>query len=223
MIVSQQILDSLCQDAGEKRTQKARMYKSLGRVEIIEVEYQDSNNFAIRGMVVGSEPYKTYISVSNGEIDDITCNCQDYYNHYGVCKHTLASVMAFAEDENYRRKYEKPENIINERKEKLNTNNNMQYRNFRQMVNTFYNEEIDGIDSDDEELKNKGTIHLEPKVIYDKFLGDMKVEFKIGNKRMYKIKNLSEFYTRMMEKEFYKYGEKLQFVHTKEMLFQKNF
>ncbi len=217
MIVSQQILDSLCQDAGEKRTQKARMYKSLGRVEIIEVEYQDSNNFAIRGMVVGSEPYKTYISVSNGEIDDITCNCQDYYNHYGVCKHTLASVMAFAEDENYRRKYEKPENIINERKEKLNTNNNMQYRNFRQMVNTFYNEEIDGIDSDDEELKNKGTIHLEPKVIYDKFLGDMKVEFKIGNKRMYKIKNLSEFYTRMMEKEFYKYGEKLQFVHTKEM------
>ena len=217
MIVSQQILDSLCQDAGEKRTQKARMYKSLGRVEIIEVEYQDSNNFAIRGMVVGSEPYKTYISVSNGEIDDITCNCQDYYNHYGVCKHTLASVMAFAEDENYRRKYEKPENIINERKEKLNTNNNMQYRNFRQMVNTFYNEEIDGIDSDDDELKNKGTIHLEPKVIYDKFLGDMKVEFKIGNKRMYKIKNLSEFYTRMMEKEFYKYGEKLQFVHTKEM------
>ena len=217
MIVSQQILDSLCQDAGEKRIQKARMYKSLGRVEIIEVEYQDSNNFAIRGMVVGSEPYKTYISVSNGEIDDITCNCQDYYNHYGVCKHTLASVMAFAEDKNYRRKYEKPENIINERKEKLNTNNNMQYRNFRQMVNTFYNEEIDGIDSDDEELKNKETIHLEPKVIYDKFLGDMKVEFKIGNKRMYKIKNLSEFYTRMMEKEFYKYGEKLQFEHTKEM------
>ena len=34
MIVSQQILDSLCQDAGEKRTQKARMYKSLGRVDI---------------------------------------------------------------------------------------------------------------------------------------------------------------------------------------------
>ena len=93
----------------------------------------------------------------------------------------------------------------------------MEYRNFRQMVNTFYNEEINEINGEGEELRNKGTIHLEPKVIYDRFLGDIKVEFKIGSKRMYKIKNLSEFYTRMMQKAFYKYGEKLQFVHTREM------
>ena len=42
----------------------------------------------------------------------------------------------------------------------------------------------------------------------------MRVEFKIGNKKMYKIKNLAEFYTRMIDKEFFKYGEKLQFIHT---------
>lgn len=92
------------------------------------------------------------------------------------------------------------------------------YRNFRQIVTTFYNEEIEEINHNEEMiLKNKGTIKLEPKIIYDKFLGDMKVEFKIGNQKMYKIKNLSEFYTRMLEKQTYKYGEKLQFVHTKEM------
>ena len=34
---------------------------------------------------------------------------------------------------------------------------------------------------------------------------------------MYKIKNLSEFYTLMMLKGNYKYGDKLEFVHTKEM------
>lgn len=50
----------------------------------------------------------------------------------------------------------------------------------------------------------------------------MKVEFKIGNKKMYKIKDLSEFYTRMMEKEFYKYGEKLQFIHIPEMFEEKS-
>ena len=33
---------------------------------------------------------------------------------------------------------------------------------------------------------------------------------------MYKVKNLSEFYTRMINKEYFKYGEKLEFVHTKE-------
>ncbi len=50
----------------------------------------------------------------------------------------------------------------------LNTTN--QYKNFKQIVNTFYNEEIDDIGQDEEiELKNKGTIKLEPKIIYDKF------------------------------------------------------
>lgn len=159
-------------------------------------------------IVVGSEPYKTYVSIRDGEVEDITCNCQDYYNYYGVCKHTLASVMAFAEETNHPSKEEK--------QEQNNINNN--YRNFKQIVNTFYNEEIEEIDQDEEvTLKNKGTIKLEPKVIYDKFSGDMKVEFKIGSKKMYKIKDLSEFYTRMLEKEFYKYGEKLQFIHTREM------
>ena len=92
------------------------------------------------------------------------------------------------------------------------------YRSFKQIVNIFYNEEVNGIGVEEETiLKNEGTIKIEPKIIYDKFSGDMKVEFKIGTNKMYKIKDLSEFYTRMIEKEFYKYGEKLQFVHTPEM------
>ncbi len=92
------------------------------------------------------------------------------------------------------------------------------YRNFKQIVNIFYNEEIDGINQEEEIiLKNKGTIKIEPFVLYDKFTGDMRVEFKIGDKKMYKIKDLSEFYTRMMQKEFYRYGEKLQFIHTREV------
>lgn len=87
------------------------------------------------------------------------------------------------------------------------------YRNFKQIVNIFYNEEINGIRSEDESVKRLGDVRIEPQIYYDKFAGDMKVEFKVGNKKMYKIKNLSEFYTRMINNEFYKYGEKLQFVH----------
>lgn len=191
----------------KKEFKKQEPIKACGRVEIINTEYKNSKNFEINGIVVGSEAYKTYIAVCDGEIDDITCNCQDYYNHYGVCKHTLATVMTFAEDTSC-----VPEEENNS--SKLNN----QYRNFKQIVNTFYNEEIEEIEQEEEiTLKNKGTIKLEPKIIYDKFSGDMRVEFKVGNKKMYKIKDLSEFYTRMIEKEFYKYGEKLQFVHTREM------
>ena len=146
------------------------------------------------------------MAIHDGEVEDITCNCQDYYNYYGVCKHTLATVMSLAEDTHFQ--------VTHVENEKKDSN---QYRSFKQMVTTFYNEEIDKLDQEEISLKNKGTIKIEPKIIYDKFSGDMKVEFKIGAKKMYKIKDLSEFYTRMLEKEFYKYGEKLQFVHTREM------
>ncbi len=104
-----------------------------------------------------------------------------------------------------------------ETKEDETTSSN-QYRNFKQIVNIFYNEELQEINPNEETiLKNKGTVKIEPKIIYDRFSGDMKVEFKIGINKMYKIKDLSEFYTRMIDKAFYKYGEKLQFVHTKEI------
>ncbi len=108
-----------------------------------------------------------------------------------------------------------PKNQENSKNEKHQEN---QYRNFKQIVNIFYNEEIEEMGHNEQIiLKDKGTVRLEPQIIYDKFSGDMKVEFKIGNQRMYKIKDLSEFYTRMLKREFYQYGEKLQFVHTREM------
>jgi len=99
----------------------------------------------------------------------------------------------------------------------IDKNENLQYRNFKKIIHTFYNEEIDSIQDKKETEKNKEAIKIEPKIIYDKFSGDMKIEFKIGTKKFYKIKNLAEFYTRMLNKEFYKYGDKLQFTHTIEM------
>lgn len=100
---------------------------------------------------------------------------------------------------------------------------NGKYSSFHQIVRTLYNEELDEIDSNLEiELKNKGNIKIEPKIIYDKFTREMKIEFKIGNKRMYKLKNLDEFYIRMLNKQFYKYGDKLEFVHTKEVFCEES-
>lgn len=107
-----------------------------------------------------------------------------------------------------------PNSKINE-VQKAHEENNDKYRSFKQIVNIFYNEEIDGIDNN-ETIKKTGNIKIEPQIYYDKFVGDMKIEFQIGNKKMYKIKNISEFYTRMLNKEFFSYGERLQFVHTEE-------
>ena len=214
MLVNGPIIEELIQDAGNARYQKAKDYKNKGKVRIINTEYEDRNTFEVRAIVVGTKPYRTHLYIKNGEIEDISCNCEDYYTHYGVCKHTLATILEFSENEQLNEKYKKElerDNIISKKE-------SGEYRNFNQIVNIFYNEEVDEIeDEEDIKLKNKGTIKIEPKISYDKFSGDMKVEFKIGNKKMYKIKDLSEFYTRMIEKEFYKYGEKLQFIHNREM------
>ena len=93
----------------------------------------------------------------------------------------------------------------------------MKYKNFNQIVNTLYNEEIENLDEEEIKIKDAGSVKLEPKIYFDKFSKEMKVEFRIGKNKMYRIKNLSDFYVRMIEKSFYKYGEKLQFIHTKEM------
>lgn len=99
-----------------------------------------------------------------------------------------------------------------------NKSNIGKYNRFNQIVKILYNEELDEIDANlDIEIKKRGTIKIEPLIIYDKFTKEMKVEFKIGNKRMYKLKNLAEFYFKMVNKEFYRYGDKLEFIHTKEM------
>ena len=203
MLVNPMLLEELTKDAGEDRAKKALKY--LERIELTNVEYIDLNNFEISAKVYGNDVYNTYISVKNGEIEDISCTCPDYHNHYGVCKHTLATVLFFNE-----------RNFSNNQKEKETSK--AKFRNFKQLVNVFYNEEIEEIDKvETVELKNSGSIKLEPKILYDKFTNSVKVEFKIGNRKMYKLKNLSEFYDRMMNKEFYRYGDKLQFVHVKEM------
>ena len=213
MLINKSIIDNLYKDAGERRIQRAKEYKDFERVKILNVEYENEANLEIMGMVRGSENYRTYINIKNAEIEDITCNCSDYQNHYGVCKHTLATIMVFLEEERYKNQYDKEQTYL-----KVNTNQEEnQYRSFKQMVNAFYMEELNEIDNQEAEIKDKGSIEIEPKILYDKFSGDMRVEFKIGNRKKYKIKNLAEFYKYMLNHEFFRYGEKLQFTHRKEM------
>ena len=99
---------------------------------------------------------------------------------------------------------------------------NSRYRNFKQIVNTFYNEEIDNIDENDNIIQGQLDIKLEPIILFDKFLGNIRIEFKLGKNRMYKIKNIADFYTKFERKETFKYGEKLEFVHTEEVFDEKS-
>ena len=91
--------------------------------------------------------------------------------------------------------------------------NEEQYRILKQIVHTFYH------NSNEKEKKVQSKVNnltVEPKLIYDTFNKTLRADFKIGDTQLYKIKNLPEFFERMLNHDDYKYGNKLEFVHTKD-------
>lgn len=224
MIVNPEIIKDLCQSAGEIREEKAREYIEQKKVNITKVIYDNSNNFEIRAKVKGhGDIYDVYIKVSNGEIENVICSCPDYYEHYGTCKHILATLLEFNQNESYVRIFsgenkEKQSDVAIYKKYQKQEE---KYRNFKQLINTFYPSHQE----ENEENKQKTLLHsvkLEPKLIYNSYLKTLKLEIKIGDKQLYKLKNFPEFYDRMQKKENYRYGAKLEFVHEEEIFKQES-
>ncbi len=217
MIVNPEILKELRTSAGSTRERKAEEYVDNKKVKITKVTYEDKNNFEIRSKVMGTEIYGVHIKVEKGEIEDVSCDCPDYYEHYGTCKHILATAIEFSNNENYIRIFS---GDIEQKQTDMQMYNKYQkreekYREFKQLINNFYptHEETN------EQNRTKimpHSIKIEPKLIYNSYLKILKMEVRIGEKQYYKIKNLVEFYDRMQKKEFYRYGTKLEFVHEEE-------
>ena len=213
MLVNDEIINELYNDAGSERVQKSRLYVRTGRVSIEKINYNDENNFDLTGKVTGQDIYRTHVSVENGEIIDVTCECPDYQKRYAACKHVVATMMEFSNNSKYEEMI-KGSNVVDLHK---TIRTDSKYRNFKQIVNEFYAEEMREIEDSSEQEEIKEKVRIEPKLIYDKYANNLRVEFKIGNQRMYKLKDLTEFFDRMMTREKYKYGNKLEFVHKKEM------
>ncbi len=215
MIINPEIIKELCSEAGETRKEKAQNYVRQKKVNITKAIYDDINNFEIRSEVKGNgNIYDVHIKVENKEIEDVSCDCPDYYEHYGTCKHILATAIEFSQNDNYIK-------IFSDRAEDIQNNEGIlkkykkqqeKYRNFKQLIHTFYPMH----EEENNNLQQKvlpHTIKLEPKLIYNTYLKTLKLEIKIGDKQLYKLRKFPEFYDRMRNKEYYSYGTKLEFTH----------
>lgn len=213
MAINSELLLELCRDAGTSRQLKAERYYREKRVNITKVIYEDANNFELKSKVRGSiSKYQVYIKVQNNEIEDVSCNCQDYETHYGTCKHILSTMMEFLRNS----EYEKIFTGVQEKGERLPiaklNKTREQNQNFKQLLNVFYEES-----SESGTLgKNIHNVKLIPTIILDRFQNKMKIEFKIGETQMYKLKSLPEFYENVLNENNHRYGNKLEFVHSKD-------
>ena len=171
MIVNPEILKELRTSAGNEREEKAEEYVDDKKVKITKVTYENKNNFEIRSKVRGKEVYDVHIKVEKGEIEDVSCNCEDYHKNYGTCKHILATAIEFSNNENYVRIFS---GDIEQKQTDMQMYNKYQkreekYREFKQLINNFYptHEETN------EQNKTKiipHSIKIEPRLIYNSYL-----------------------------------------------------
>lgn len=214
MIIDPDLLEELYKDAGENRKQKAEEYVKSKKVNITKVIYENSCNFELKSKVKGnsSSIYEVYIKVKDNEIENVSCTCPDYESHLGTCKHILATIMEFAKNSEYLRIFAGIEEK-NENANLVNSKNKIQEQNhnFKQLINVFLEES--------ENNKQENHLHnvkLIPIIVMDRFQSKLKMEIKIGETQMYKLKSFPEFFENMLNESEHKYGNKLEFVHTRE-------
>ena len=208
MVLGDEIIKELKNSAGDNKQEKAEEIIKGKKIKITKVTYDNKDNFSVHAQVEGkTNNYSTYIEIKNGEIENLSCTCPDYESTYGTCKHILATALELQENPSYIKALSK-NNVVVRKK-----NNQDQYRIYRQMISSFYTDE----QKEDKDLVIcDEKVRIEPRLIYKENLKTFRLEVRIGNKQMYKIKDLPEFYTRMVNKETYKYGTKLEFAHIRE-------
>ena len=212
MLINKDIMEEL-KISSEVNSKNDTSKDSDFRVSINKVQYIDENNFTVEATVKYDDEgpeYNTLIYAKNGEVEDVTCTCAEYESTYGTCRHIMQSATAF----NDSAKYSKLFSGDTSKKEEVVVANTEAYRIYRQLINSFYEEE----DKKDKKIiiKAKEKVHLKCKLFYNSSSKDLKAEFEIGNKQFYKIRNLIDFYDKMQKGEKAKYGLKLELVHVKE-------
>ena len=203
MYINQRIVREIYEEAGIERLSRARKYVKEKRVDIEEILYEDRNNFWMSAEVEGNyDYYKVKVSVKNGELEQAECECEDYHKHYAACKHIVAALLEIDGNPKYN------ENNYTQKAKK--------YSEFKDVINTFYEDEMKIIDEPEEVREDSLDININivPKLVYNNYSDELSIEFKIGTKKqLYKLKDITEFYDNMINKKTYRYGTKLNFMH----------
>ena len=203
MLIDEEVLDELYESAGADREARARRYVDEKRVKIGKITYENEGNFELRSYVNGnSDMYAVHIHIKDYEIEDVSCECPDYEKHYGACKHILATMMEFESNPKYELLFGKQKlgNIKNNEVEDIFSNrSDDKHQIFKQLIHTFYNQPKEESESKQLTIAQTKSIKLEPKLIYGTYQDHFKVQFKIGDKQLYKLKNLPQFYDCMLK------------------------
>ena len=205
-------LTSLRNNSLSRSYSRGRQLQKAGAAVVQTVE-ENSANIIVNGIVIGShgDTYMSSITFDNEEDILVMCKCTCPYgcSVYDMCKHSIALGMQYISD-NKTNSASKANRVklssMNERKKnQLATTPRIQ--NFLQTQIARYSLQ----------LLNEETyqsIRIEPHMDWNRF--GITWRFKLGNTRMYIMKDIFEFAEHLQKHELASYGKQLSFLHIDE-------
>lgn len=219
MLVSKKVIEEIYHNADEEKLKKAKKLISDDVIRIIKATYDDGSNFEIHAKVRDFiETHDIYAKVQKDKITKVTCTCGKCKDADDLCSHVIVSIDRFDNSKDYNNIFglnSKDNGDDNRLYDKAN-----QYKTFNQIISTFYESMIEK----EEKIKNSkktsdSLIGIKAKIIYNSVDKEMSAEFKINDGKSHlKLRNLIEFYDNFIQGGIHKYGTKIEFMHTRDMI-----
>lgn len=207
MLINPNEINKILSISGTKVTARGKKYFEQSRVKVANFNITDEENYISKSYVEGTYIYDVQISKEKSKLT-YSCNCPASLSRTTPCKHIIAAFfnMYINEDE-YLLFKEENNNLINTNKLYNNYTQKINLKiNNNSIVNYYENLEIY------ETSKGDG-VNLIPILEIVPLDNKFNLSFQIGKEKMYKLKDLLKFYECMIQKEKYKYGKDLEFVH----------
>ena len=194
--------------------------------------YQKGRNLFLDGKILQFNQYETgehsvelsadvkgsgrNVYLSEVELDtetdmilDYYCDCPAYDAYPSLCKHCVAVLFQYIEEEKQRKNVLKKQMMLQE----LQGMKGMQIKT-TPAIRTLLQKRVKEQTLPLLQAESFGKIHLEPVLTYS--YSTLQLEFKVGAERMYVLKDVLEFEENMREKREFAYGKGLSFLHCEE-------
>jgi len=215
MIIDEDIINRIKKEIGRLKTEKTEKLVANKRVKIENIDL--NWNFEIATLIAtitesSTKIYKVQIRINldnGGMLYGHYCECNPY--SYKSCEHILAVLLEFDSNPKYIAKIH--EIIEDERKAQERSMFNTIIEKFKYSEDDLA--ETDFVDETTNVSLINNNIDIVPVLKQNRY-SEYELSFKIGENKMYKLKNLEEFYKNFSNNNLYKYGEHLVFKHTEE-------
>lgn len=164
----------------------------------------DMNQFTNTPMIMASvsdadgtvNEVEVSIDEDESQIIGSFCSCPDFYSTDGLCRHCVAVLLKYIS----RRHIQSSGRVIPNRNERIG----------QSMIESYIQRDT----SSHPDQSVTGMIELEP-ILHQEY-SKLSVEFKIGAKKKYVVKDLLELARLVREHELFEYGKNLKFYHERE-------